>query len=78
MKITVLMGSPNKKGSTSILTEEFVRKERMEVLDCGPDEIRGLAGHIEAFLAEDCLCVVGNDEKIKSEAERFDRIENLK
>ena len=25
MKITVLMGSPNKKGSTSILTEEFVR-----------------------------------------------------
>ena len=60
------------------LTEESVRKERMEVLDCGPDEIRGLAGHIEAFLAEDCLCVVGNDEKIKSEAERFDRIENLK
>jgi len=60
------------------LTEEFVRKERMEVLDCEPDEIRGLAGHIEAFLAEDCLCVVGNDEKIKSEAERFDRIENLK
>ena len=60
------------------LTEEFVRKERMEVLDCGPEQIRGLAAHVEAFLAEDCLCVVGSDEKLKSEAERFDRLENLK
>ena len=25
MKITILMGSPNKKGSTSLLTNEFVR-----------------------------------------------------
>ena len=27
MKITVLMGSPNRKGSTSILVNEFVRGE---------------------------------------------------
>ena len=60
------------------LTEEFVQKERLEVLDCGPEQIRGLAAHVEAFLTEDCLCVVGSDEKHKSEADRFDRMENLK
>ena len=42
------------------------------------EQIRALAAHIEAFLAEDCLCVVGNDEKLRSEADRFDRFENLK
>ena len=60
------------------LTEEYVQKERFEALDCGPEQIRALAAHIEAFLAEDCLCVVGNDEKLRSEADRFDRFENLK
>ena len=59
------------------ITEEDARRERQQVLDCDPAAIRALAGHIEAFLADDCLCVVGTDEKVRSEAGRFDRIEKL-
>ena len=59
------------------LTEERAMKERQQLLDCTPEEIRALAGHIEAFLSEDALCVVGNAEKLASEADRFDRMEKL-
>ena len=36
-----------------------------------PEDIRALAAHIEAFLSEDCLCVVGNDEKLRSEGRQI-------
>ncbi len=59
------------------LTEEKARRERQELVDCTPEEIRALAGHIEAFLSEEALCVVGSAGKIEAEAERFDRVEKL-
>ena len=57
--------------------EEKMKKERDQVLDCGPEDIRALAAHIEAFLSEDALCVVGNAEKLKTESDRFERMEKL-
>ena len=60
------------------LSEEAAAKERHEVLACSPEDIRALAGHIEAFLSDDVLCAVGNDEKLRSEADRFDRLEKLR
>ena len=59
------------------LTEERARKERQQVLSCTPEEIRALSGHLEAFLSDDVLCAVGNDEKMRSEADRFERLEKL-
>ena len=59
------------------LTEEKALRERQQLLDCTPEDIRALAGHIEAFLSEDALCVVGNAGKIEAEAERFDAVEKL-
>ena len=59
------------------LTEEKALRERQQLLDCTPEDIRALAGHIEAFLSEDVLCVVGNAGKIEAEAERFDAVEKL-
>jgi Zn-dependent M16 (insulinase) family peptidase len=59
------------------LTEEKMLRERLELLDCSPEDIRALAGHVEAFLSEDALCVVGNAQKLGEEAGRFDRLEKL-
>ena len=57
--------------------EEKMKRERDQVLDCRPEDIRALAAHIEAFLSEDALCVVGNAEKLKAESDRFERMEKL-
>ena len=59
------------------LTEEKARRERAQVLDCQPADIRALAAQIEAFLSDDCLCVVGSDEKVRAEKDRFDKLVKL-
>ena len=59
------------------LTEETALLERKQLLDCTPEDIRALAGIIEAFLSEEALCVVGNAEKLQNEAARFDKLEKL-
>ena len=58
-------------------SEENMKRERQQLLDCTQEDIRKLAGYIEAFLSEDALCVVGNAEKLKAEADRFERLEKL-
>ncbi len=59
------------------LTDEILQKERDEILSATPEDIRGLADYINAFMEEDFLCVVGNAGKIKSEQNLFMKIENL-
>ena len=58
-------------------TEEELQMERDQVLDAAAQDIRALAGHIRAFLADDCLCVVGNAEKIEEEKANFLTLEQL-
>ena len=58
-------------------TFEMIQKERDEVLDATPEQIRGLAAYIRAFMDDDCLCVVGNEQKIRAEQDKFERLENL-
>lgn len=59
------------------LTDEMVQKSRDQVLDATPEDIRALAKYIEAFMGDECLCVVGNEQKILSEKEKFMKIEKL-
>ncbi len=59
------------------ITYEMLQKERDEVLGATPEEIRGLAAYIRAFMEDDCLCVVGNEQKIKAEGDKFRKLENL-
>ena len=59
------------------LTDEILQKERDEILMATPEDIRGLAAYIRAFMEEDFLCVVGNAGKIKAESDLFMKIENL-
>lgn len=75
--------TPAAKGNRSLAafltgqTREDIQKERDEVLAADEAKIRALGDYIEAFLDKDCLCVVGNDEKIKKQEGLFGKIENL-
>ncbi len=50
---------------------EQVQKERDELLGAVPETIRGLAEYISAFMKDYCLCVVGNEEKIRKQSALF-------
>lgn len=64
-------------GYMTNLSFERVQKERDELLLVNEKTIRGLAKYIRAFMEEECLCVVGNEEKIKAKKEMFLRTESL-
>ena len=75
--------TPAAKGNYSLagymtgLTFERVQKERDELLAADEGTIRGLAAYIRAFMEDDCLCVVGNEERIKEQEKRFGEISYL-
>ncbi len=59
------------------ITEEMLQKEREEILNATPQDIRNLSGIVKAVLADDVLCVIGNEEKLKEEKELFMELKNL-
>lgn len=75
--------TPAAKGTRSLgayltgMTWEETQKERDEMLRTAPADIRRLADYLDAFLSYDCLCVVGNEEKIRERKELFDVLEHL-
>lgn len=75
--------TPYTKGSYSLsgymthLSMERVQKERDELLATTAETLKGLYRYVEAFMDEECLCVVGNGDKIKENKEMFGKIEQL-
>lgn len=61
---------------TNVTTED-IQKERDEVLSTTTDIVRNLDKYVEAVLEDNYICVVGNEEAIKSEKDRFDTLENM-
>ncbi len=59
------------------ITEEMLQKEREEILNATPQDIRNLSGIVKAVLADDVLCVIGNEEKLEEEKELFMELKNL-
>ena len=59
------------------LTEESLQKERDQVLDAKPEDIRRMADYLDALMAAAVLCVVGSDAKIRENAELFGEIRKL-
>ena len=59
------------------VTREMLQKARDQVLDAKPEDIRALAKYIRAFLEDDFLCVVGNEQQITAEKEKFMKIRKL-
>ena len=70
-------GRRSRDAYMSGLTYDMIQKERDEVIAATPDDIRGLAEYIRAFMKDDFLCVVGSEQKIKAEADKFMILENL-
>lgn len=75
--------NPSAEGSRSLsaylshLKYEEVQKERDEVLHTTVDDIRNLSEHVKAFMEDGCICVVGNEEKIKESKALFLNTESL-
>ena len=75
--------NPSAKGSRSLsgylsgLTYEKVQKERDEVLQATDEDIRQLSDYMQAFMSDNCICVVGNEEKVKEAKKLFDHVESL-
>ncbi|NLL80282.1 MAG: insulinase family protein [Clostridiales bacterium] len=75
--------TPAAKGNRSLaawmsgVEEKDIQKERDELLATDLEQLHKLADYVEAFLSKECLCVVGNDEKIKKQQKLFERTETL-
>ena len=61
----------------SDVTEEMIQKDRDEVLNVTQEDIRRLAEYVDAFLENNCICVVGTAPKIEESKELFDTIDTL-
>lgn len=59
------------------VTQEMLQQERDEVLSAKEEDIRKLAPIIEAVLDTGAICVIGNEEQIKADAEMFGEVKNL-
>ncbi len=58
-------------------TAESIDRYREQILNVTKEDIRRMKPIVEAVLETGALCVIGNEEKIKEQAELFDRIEDL-
>lgn len=75
--------NPEAKGSRSLsaylegITYEQIQKERNEILNAQPEDVRRLADLVEAVLKKDSICVIGNENMIKESAGLFENVEKL-
>ncbi|MGN0170062.1 MAG: insulinase family protein [Lachnospiraceae bacterium] len=53
------------------ITMEDLRKERLQIINATPEDIRALAEPMRAALSQNHICVVGNEEKIRSAKDIF-------
>lgn len=61
----------------SNLTEEDLQKERSEILNAQPEDIRRLAGIVDAMMEQNRICVIGSEEKIEQEKKVFGEVRHL-
>ena len=59
------------------IDNEFLQKDRDEILNIDENTIRGLSAYIDAFMSYDALCVVGNADAINDNKDLFMHIEEL-
>lgn len=59
------------------VTDEMLQKERNQLLAVNADSLRRTAELVRAFMEDDCICVVGNAEKLEADAAVFQKVEPL-
>lgn len=61
----------------SAITEEMLQKERDEVLTTTLEDIKDMSKYIEAFMQDDYICVLGNENLIEENKDMFVNIESI-
>ena len=56
---------------------ENIQKNRDELLGTTKETIRSLADYVDAFMSDECLCVIGSAEKIDESADIFGTVQQL-
>ena len=75
--------TPSSKGILSLeawfshITEEELKKERMQILNAQPGDIRALGDVVACMLDQNRICVIGSEEKIEQEKELFLEVKHL-
>ena len=75
--------TPQGKGSRGLaawythLTDEDIQRERDEILDAVPEDIRKLAPLLRAVLSDGVKCVIGNEAQIRAAADAFTEVNPL-
>lgn len=75
--------TPSARGDVSLnawfsgITEEMLQKERDQVLNARPEDIRELSGLVKAVMDQGNLCVVGSETAVEQCVGLFKRVENL-
>lgn len=75
--------TPATKGDRSMnlymnhVSEEIIKKERVQILEASEEDIRALADIVEAVLKNNYFCVIGNEEKIEEQKELFMEIRSI-
>ena len=72
--------TPALKGDRSMnlymnhVTEDMIKEERAQVLEATQEDIRELAGIVEAMMKAEQICVIGSEDKIKEAKDMFDTV----
>ena len=72
--------NPSARGSRAFsaylaeVTEKMIQKERDEILQATPEDIRALAPYMEAVLQDDCRCTVGSESKVEECRDLFGEV----
>lgn len=75
--------TPKTKGNVSMgaymsgTTFEDVQKQRDEILNATPEDIRRLADIVAAIMSGSNICVIGNENKIEQNKDMFLEVKNL-
>ena len=75
--------TPSAKGTLGFvsyitgMTYEDMQRQRDQVLDCTPADIRRMADYIREFMADNKLVVVGNETLIRENEDLFGTVESL-
>ena len=75
--------TPANRGNRSMtayltnVTYEDLCRERKEVLEAQPEDIRALEGLLSSVLAEQNICVIGNEDLLTKEKSLFTHLEDL-
>ena len=72
--------TPSAKGDRSMnlymnkVDANMIRKERIEILEAGQEDIRRLAKVAQAVLQAEQICVIGSEDKIEEDRDLFMKV----